>query len=67
MEVKQIELRMRVSFFLYQVEANKHNLDDSDVFILDKGLQIFQYNGSTCNKDEKMKVCCKYILNVRND
>eukprot|EP00731_Ephydatia_muelleri_P023680 Em0015g1263a len=34
---------------------NKHSLDSSDVFILDLGLEIFQWNGKTCNKDEKFR------------
>ncbi|XP_033644450.1 gelsolin-like protein 2 [Asterias rubens] len=34
---------------------NKHVLDSSDVFILDLGLKIFQWNGETANKDEKTK------------
>ena len=34
---------------------NKHSLDSSDVFILDLGLTIYQWNGKTCNKDEKFK------------
>lgn len=34
---------------------NKHSLDSSDVFILDLGLEIYQWNGKTCNKDEKFR------------
>ena len=34
---------------------NKHSLDSSDVFILDLGLTLYQWNGKTCNKDEKFK------------
>lgn len=53
-----------LSLFHVQVELNKHNVDDSDVFILDAGLQVYQYNGSTCNKDEKMKVGMN-VMNVQ--
>ncbi|XP_071953140.1 gelsolin-like protein 1 [Antedon mediterranea] len=36
-----------------EVPLFKQCLDSSDVFILDLGLEIFQWNGKTCNKDEK--------------
>jgi gelsolin len=38
-----------------QVSLNKANLDSSDVFILDVGDYIYQWNGATCNKDEKFR------------
>ena len=38
-----------------EVALNKHSLDSGDVFILDLGLEIFQWNGKTCNKDEKFR------------
>lgn len=44
------------SFYLYQVAMTKKNLDDSDVFILDTGRKIYQWNGSTANKDERFTV-----------
>ena len=33
----------------------RKSLDSSDVFILDLGLEVYQWNGKTCNKDEKFK------------
>jgi len=34
---------------------NKKLLDNTDVYILDLGLQLYQWNGSGSNKEEKMK------------
>ncbi|XP_072045734.1 LOW QUALITY PROTEIN: gelsolin-like protein 2 [Amphiura filiformis] len=36
-----------------EVALNKQSLDDSDVFILDAGLNIIQWNGTTSNAFEK--------------
>ncbi|WP_411026887.1 hypothetical protein, partial [Salmonella sp. s55044] len=44
----------------------RKNLNPSDVFILDLGLQIFQWNGSECNKDEKFKAV-QYIQNLKSE
>ena len=38
-----------------EVAYSRRSLDSSDVFILDLGLEIYQWNGKTCNKDEKFK------------
>ena len=45
-----------------QVPCCKESLDGSDVFILDMGLDIYQWNGDTCNKDEKMRVRCLIVV-----
>ena len=42
---------------------NKHYLDSSDVFILDMGLKLYQWNGKTGNKDEKYKAA-EYLKGV---
>ena len=39
-----------------QIERNRSNLDNTDVYILDMGLKLYQWNGSGANKDEKHKV-----------
>ena len=39
-------------------------LDDSDVFILDAGLKMYQWNGSTSNKDEKFTVSFNCFIKV---
>lgn len=46
---KKIEVR--------EVPAAPSSLDKSDVFILDLGLEIIQWNGETSNKDERFKAC----------
>ncbi|XP_031564933.1 gelsolin-like protein 1 [Actinia tenebrosa] len=38
-----------------QVPFTKHSLDSNDVFILDKGTTLYQWNGRGCDKDEKFK------------
>lgn len=38
-----------------EVAKKRSNLNSDDVFILDLGLNIYQWNGSGANKDEKMK------------
>ena len=42
---------------------NKHYLDSSDVFILDMGLKLYQWNGKTGNKDEKYKAA-EYLKSI---
>ena len=55
-----------------EVQLSRKSLDSSDVYILDLGLEIFQWNGKTCNKDEKfkavqylqtLKVCVSHCIN----
>jgi len=43
--------RVRVT----QVELNASSLNSGDVFVLDKGLEIYQFNGSKSGPQEKMK------------
>ncbi|BFZ08114.1 hypothetical protein BsWGS_11153 [Bradybaena similaris] len=38
-----------------EVPMNRSRVTSNDVFILDKGLEIYQWNGQSCNKDEKYK------------
>merc|ERR1719454_354575 len=38
-----------------EVSAKKAHLNDKDVFIIDKGLDLYQYNGKHCSHDEKYK------------
>lgn len=38
-----------------EVPAKVGNLSSEDVFIIDNGLRIYQYNGSKCSADEKFK------------
>jgi gelsolin len=43
--------RVRVT----QVEMNANSLNSGDVFVLDKGLEIYQFNGAKAGPQEKMK------------
>ena len=37
------------------MESSAASLNDGDVFILDMGLEIYQWNGASCNRMEKAK------------
>ena len=39
-----------------EVPRNRDLLDNTDVYIMDLGLKLVQWNGSGANKEEKMKV-----------
>lgn len=41
---------------LFQVEMNWDSFNLGDVFLLDIGKTIVQWNGPNCNKQEKLKV-----------
>jgi gelsolin len=49
-----------------EVPLSKKSLDSSDVYILDLGLEIFQWNGKTCNKDEKFKAV-QYLQTLKSE
>lgn len=55
---KQIEVK--------EVQAHKSKLNSEDVFIIDMGLQIYQFNGKTANKDEKFKAI-QYVQQLKSD
>ena len=57
---------LRYEYFSIQVPAKKAALDSTDVFILDKGLTLFQWNGKTCNKDEKFKAV-QYLQTIKSE
>ncbi|XP_014772820.1 gelsolin-like protein 2 [Octopus bimaculoides] len=48
-----------------EVAKNKDMLDSGDVFILDLGKTIYQWNGAQSNKDEKFKAAM-YINDLKN-
>ena len=62
--VKPEEYRPRLLHFhgnkksvaVKEIRRNRSLLDNTDVYILDMGLKLIQWNGSGCNMDEKMKV-----------
>jgi len=51
-----------------EVPLSKSRLDSGDVFILDLGKRIIQWNGSESNKDEKFKAAqyCQKLESERN-
>lgn len=55
---------MQKNITVREVPLNKHSLDSSDVFILDLGVDIYQWNGKTANKDEKIKAA-QYIQQLK--
>lgn len=51
---------------VYERAPCKKNLKSDDVYILDCGLDIYQFNGNACNKDERMKAM-QYMQKLRSD
>lgn len=49
-----------------EVTRNKSSLKSDDVFILDQGLKIYQWNGSGSNKDERMKAM-QYLQELKSE
>jgi gelsolin len=49
-----------------EVPLSRKSLDSSDVFILDLGLEVYQWNGGTCNKDEKFKAV-QYLQQLKSE
>jgi len=49
-----------------QVPFKRGNLNSEDVFILDLGLRIYQFNGETATKDEKFKAT-QYVNIMKSD
>lgn len=54
-EPRLFQVKGKRSVRVQQVEKSFRSLNDGDVFILDLGLTIFQWNGSKANKYEKFK------------
>lgn len=71
--VKPEEYKLRLLHFqkvkrnivVKEVAPYHQNLNSGDVFILDNGLEIFQWNGKTCNKDEKFKAV-QYLQDLKS-
>lgn len=56
----------RKSVALRERPCSKHSLDGGDVFILDMGLDIYQWNGDTSNKDERMRAM-QYLQQLKSE
>ena len=50
-----LQLKGKRNVRVKQVETAVTSLNEGDVFILDLGLDIYQWNGSSCNRMEKAK------------
>ena len=50
-----LQLKGKRNVRVKQVETSTASLNEGDVFILDLGLDIYQWNGATCNRMEKAK------------
>ena len=60
------QLKGRRNVRIKQVEASAASLNDGDVFILDLGLDIYQWNGSSASRQEKAKALSTCTL-LRDD
>ncbi|XP_078346658.1 gelsolin-like protein 1 isoform X1 [Oculina patagonica] len=49
-----------------QLKLKKEYLNDDDVFLIDLGLQIYQWNGDNSNKNERFEAG-KYVNQLRSD
>lgn len=49
-----------------EVPLARSRLNSDDVFILDQGLILYQWNGKGCNKDEKFQAT-QFLVNLRSD
>lgn len=49
-----------------EIPRCKELLDTNDVFILDKGMMIYQWNGNGSNKDERFKAM-QHIIGIKNE
>lgn len=54
------------SVVVMQVPLCLDRLKSDDVFILDNGLSLYQWNGSGCNKDEKFKAL-QYLQGLKSE
>lgn len=61
-----LQLKGRRNVRVKQVETAAASLNDGDVFILDMGLNLYQWNGAECNKMEKAKALSTLTL-LRDD
>lgn len=72
--VKPEEYRPRLLHFhgdkkgvkVTEIRRNRGLLDNTDVYILDLGLKLYQWNGSGCNMQEKMKAM-KYLNDLQSE
>lgn len=56
----------RKQISVFQIPFKRGNLNSEDVFVVDCGLRIFQFNGETANKDEKFKATM-YVNSIRRE
>jgi len=49
-----------------EIGLKKGNLNSEDVFVVDCGMRIYQFNGETANKDEKFRAT-QYVNQMRSE
>lgn len=49
-----------------EIPCKRGNLNSEDVFVIDCGLRIYQFNGETANKDEKFRAT-QYVNQLRSE
>ena len=50
----------------FQVPCCRSRLNSGDVFILDQGTMLYQWNGSGSNKDERFKAM-QFLINLKSE
>lgn len=56
----------RKNIVVKEVPCCRTRLNSDDVFILDQGTQLYQWNGTGCNKDEKFKAM-QYLIKLKGE
>lgn len=54
------QLQTNKKMVIQEVELSLESLDSGDVYIIDMGLQLYQWNGKTSNKEERFAVCSAF-------
>jgi hypothetical protein len=68
-EPKFLHLKGKRNVRVSQVKLTCESMNEGDVFVLDAGLKLYQWNGSDCNKFEKNKAFGTFmcVVSVAND
>ena len=61
LEIKGVSFNLSV---YQQVPRNRSRVDSNDVYILDLGLTLIQWNGQGSNKDERFKVTVNLFFQI---
>jgi len=64
-EPRLLHIKGRKNVRITQVPLKAASLSSGDAFILDNGLELYQFQGKACNQQEKVKAA-KYVQSIRS-